>query len=651
MRDKNSKFYFLKGGGEMGELIRAKDWSQTPLGDPADWPPSLCTMVAVMLNTPFGMYIAWGKDYIQLYNDGYRPILGASKHPAALGISTRETFSEVLHIIESMFDDVMNGKAVGFPDFMLPLNRNGFVEECYFDFSYSPIKKQDGEVGGVLVTVIETTEKKRATEALIESNARYVNDLLQAPVAICILRGKNHVVEVANNLMLQLWGKKAEDVMNKPIFEGLPEAKNQGLEELVDKVYNTGEKFVANERPVNLPRNGKIETIYVNFVYDALKNPDGTISGIIAIAVDVTAQVIARKKIEESEQLFQAAIEAVEGFLWTNNGKGEMEGEQPGWTALTGQSYEEYNGFGWVNAVHPEDVQGSLDTWYEAVRESKTFNFEHRVKTKDNGYRYFSVRAIPLKNYDGSLRKWVGVHTDIHEQKMREERKDEFISIASHEMKTPLTTAKAYLQILELSLGENAGKANLYARKASQSVNRLNELIKELLDTSKIKIGKLNYSMTTFDFNDMISATIENIQLTTPRHTIVKSGKVQDAVTGDKERLEQVVINLLSNAIKYSPHADKVFITIEQEKDVIKVAVKDTGIGIARENLKKIFNKYHRIEEHSVQFQGLGIGLFISYEIIERHHGKMWVESDLGKGSTFYFTLPVNSHTNNVNIK
>lgn len=651
MRDKNSKFYFLKGGGEMGELIRAKDWSQTPLGDPADWPPSLCTMVAVMLNTPFGMYIAWGKDYIQLYNDGYRPILGASKHPAALGISTRETFSEVLHIIESMFDDVMNGKAVGFPDFMLPLNRNGYVEECYFDFSYSPIKKQDGEVGGVLVTVIETTEKKRATEALIESNARYVNDLLQAPVAICILRGKNHVVEVANNLMLQLWGKKAEDVMNKPIFEGLPEAKNQGLEELVDKVYNTGEKFVANERPVNLPRNGKIETIYVNFVYDALKNPDGTISGIIAIAVDVTAQVIARKKIEESEQLFQAAIEAVEGFLWTNNGKGEMEGEQPGWTALTGQSYEEYNGFGWVNAVHPEDVQGSLDTWYEAVRESKTFNFEHRVKTKDNGYRYFSVRAIPLKNYDGSLRKWVGVHTDIHEQKMREERKDEFISIASHEMKTPLTTAKAYLQILELSLGENAGKANLYARKASQSVNRLNELIKELLDTSKIKIGKLNYSMTTFDFNDMISATIENIQLTTPRHTIVKSGKVQDAVTGDKERLEQVVINLLSNAIKYSPHADKVFITIEQEKDVIKVAVKDTGIGIARENLKKIFNKYHRIEEHSVQFQGLGIGLFISYEIIERHHGKMWVESDLGKGSTFYFTLPVNSHTNNVNIK
>lgn len=641
MSNQNSEYYFLKGGGEMGEMIRAKDWSKTSLGDPSQWPQSLCTMITVMLSTPFAMYIAWGNDYIQLYNDGYRPILGASKHPEALGISTRHTFSEVLHIIEPMFDDVMKGKAVGFPDFMLPLNRNGFVEECYFDFSYSPITQHSGEVGGVLVTVIETTERKKAAKALKESNDRYINNILQAPVAICILRGKNHVVEIANEKMLQLWGKNSKEVMNRPIFEGLPEAKNQGLEELVDKVFTTAEKFVANERPVKLPRKGKIETIYVNFVYDALKDPDGSISGIIAIALEVTEQVVARKKIEESEQRFQAAVEAVEGILWTNNGKGEMEDIQPGWAKLTGQTYEEYKCYGWLKAIHPDDAQQSLEEWNEAVKKGKTFNYEHRVKTKDNGYRYFSIRAIPLINPDGSLRQWVGVHTDIHEQKLREERKDEFISIASHEMKTPLTTAKAYLQMLELSLDENAGKASLYAKKASQSVNRLNELIIELLDASKIKLGKLNYTITTFDFNEMISSTIENLQLTSLKHTIIKSGKVFDEVTGDKERLQQVVINLLSNAIKYSPHADKVFITIEQQKDSIKVAVKDTGLGIAREHLKKIFDKYHRVEEHSVQFQGLGIGLFISYEIIERHKGKLWVESDLGKGSTFYFTLPL----------
>ena len=181
MSNISSDHYFLRGGGEMGKLIRAKDWSKTPLGDLEDWPESLRTMVAMMLENPFGMYIAWGSEYIQLYNDWYRPILGSSKHPQALGISTRETFSEIWHIIESMFDDVMNGKAVGFPDFMLPLHRNGFVEECYFDFSYSPIIKNDGEVGGVLVTVIETTNKKRAEEAFKESEQRFRDTVKQPP--------------------------------------------------------------------------------------------------------------------------------------------------------------------------------------------------------------------------------------------------------------------------------------------------------------------------------------------------------------------------------------------------------------------------------------------------------------------------------------
>jgi PAS domain S-box-containing protein len=305
----NSDYYFLQGGGEMGEMIRAKDWSKTSLGDPSDWPQSLRTMVGVMLDNPFGMYIAWGSDYIQLYNDGYRPILGATKHPQALGISTRETFCEIWHIIESMFDGVMKGKAIGFPDFMLPLNRYGYTEECYFDFSYSPIRKDNGEVGGVLVTVIETTEKKRATDALKESNARYLNNIMQAPVAMCIFRGENYVVEIANEQMLSIWGKQADEVINKPIFEGLPEAKHQGLEVLLENVYSSGEKFVANERPVKLPRNGKIETTYVSFVYDALKEADGTISGIVVIAVEVTPQVVSRSKVEESEQKVRALVE------------------------------------------------------------------------------------------------------------------------------------------------------------------------------------------------------------------------------------------------------------------------------------------------------------------------------------------------------
>ncbi|HYG18401.1 MAG TPA: ATP-binding protein, partial [Ohtaekwangia sp.] len=150
---------FLSGGGEMGRLIRSIDWSLTPVGAVSQWPQSLRTAISIMLNARFPMYIAWGKGFTQFYNDGYRPILGSKKHPQAMGLSTRVTFAEIWNIIGPMFEGVMRGEAVGFEDFMLPLERNGYTEECYFIFSYSPIKQEDGSTGGVLVTVTETTER------------------------------------------------------------------------------------------------------------------------------------------------------------------------------------------------------------------------------------------------------------------------------------------------------------------------------------------------------------------------------------------------------------------------------------------------------------------------------------------------------------
>lgn len=301
--------YFLTDGGEMGTLIRALNWNKTSLGSPENWPQSLKTMVSVMLNNPFGMYIAWGKQFTQIYNDGFRPILGSTKHPEALGISSKETFAEIWDTIGPMFDEVMQGKSVSFPDFKVELNRHGFTEDCYFDFSYSPIKTENGEVGGVLVTVIETTEKKKANQALKESNDRFINNIMQAPVAMCVFRGENHVVEIANKHMIRLWGKKIDEVLNKPVFEAIPEINNQYLEDVLHKVYATGEKFIINEQLVQLPRDGKVENIFINFAYEALKETDGTISGVVAIAIEVTDQVNSRSKIEESEQKVRELVE------------------------------------------------------------------------------------------------------------------------------------------------------------------------------------------------------------------------------------------------------------------------------------------------------------------------------------------------------
>ncbi|KAF2328766.1 PAS domain S-box protein [Flavobacterium ginsenosidimutans] len=309
MNRKKKEHYFLSEGGEMGSLIRSADWSKTPLGDPEKWPQSLKTMTAMMLGNPFGMYIAWGKNYTQLYNDAFRPILGASKHPEALGGSSRNTFAEIWETIGPMFANVMQGQAVSLPDFKVSLHRNGYIEDCFFDFSYSPIKIEDGSVGGILVTVIETTEKKIVADALKESNARFVNNIMQAPIAMCIFRGENHIVEIANDQMLQLWETKAENVINKSIFEVLPGLKKQGFDEILHSVFTDGKKIKTDELFVQLNRNGKTENTYINFVYEALREPDGTISGVAAIATEVTAQVLARSKVEESEQKIRQLVE------------------------------------------------------------------------------------------------------------------------------------------------------------------------------------------------------------------------------------------------------------------------------------------------------------------------------------------------------
>ncbi|MEO6231005.1 MAG: PAS domain S-box protein [Ferruginibacter sp.] len=307
MSVKNDEYYFLSGGGEMGTQIRATDWSKTPLGDPEFWPQSLRTMVGVMLDNPFAMYIAWGTEYTQLYNDGYRPILGTNKHPQALGISTRETFAEIWHIIGSMFDDVMLGKAVGFPDFMLPLNRNGYVEECYFDFSYSPIRNEEGNVGGVLVTVMETTQKKKAIDNLKESDKRFRNTVKQAPIGITILQGPEFIVEMANDAYLLVVDRKENEFVGKPLFESLPEvADTVGL--LLNDVLKTGKPFLGIEYQIPVNRYGKQELGYFNFVYHPLKEDDGKINSIIVTVADVTESVKAKHALLESENQFRNLV-------------------------------------------------------------------------------------------------------------------------------------------------------------------------------------------------------------------------------------------------------------------------------------------------------------------------------------------------------
>lgn len=299
---------FLKGGGEMGERIRSKDWSESSLGSPDTWPQSLRTTVSLLLNSQFPMFIWWGPDLITIYNDAYISVAG-EKHPQLLGGSGKVLWKEIWDVVGPLADTVMNkGQASWSEDQLLYINRKGYIEETYFTFSYSPVTTENGQIGGLFCACTETTEKVLAARRIQESEQNLRNIILKAPVAMCILQGTSFVVEIANERMFEIWGKTEMELLHKPIFEGLPEAKEQGLEQLLHDVYNTGISFTAKERLVILPRNGKLENTYLNFVYEAFKEGSGKISGIMAVAIDVTEQVLARQKIEESEEVLQKKV-------------------------------------------------------------------------------------------------------------------------------------------------------------------------------------------------------------------------------------------------------------------------------------------------------------------------------------------------------
>ena len=300
---------FLKGGGEMGEMIRSKDWSETAIGSPDNWPENLQTAVSIILNSQFPMFIWWGPQLITFYNDSYSSIAG-EKHPKALGEPGSKVWSEIWDVVGPLADEVMvQGTSNFAEDQLLYINRRGYLEESYFTFSYSPVFDKSGTVGGVFCACTETTSKVFAARKAEQSERNLRNMILQSPVAMCILRGDSFVVEIANSRMYELWGRGAEELMHKPIFAGLPEAADKGFEELLLQVYETGETFYGNEVPVTVPRNGKPETVYANFVYEPFREAGQNITGVMAVAIDVTAQVTARKKIEESETELQRRVE------------------------------------------------------------------------------------------------------------------------------------------------------------------------------------------------------------------------------------------------------------------------------------------------------------------------------------------------------
>jgi signal transduction histidine kinase len=255
------------------------------------------------------------------------------------------------------------------------------------------------------------------------------------------------------------------------------------------------------------------------------------------------------------------------------------------------------------------------------------------------------MTVSPLKDTQEKIVGLSAIVRNISAQKEQEKLKDEFISMASHELKTPITSMKMFLDILSNYLGKENNEAQVYVKRIEDQANKMKDLVNDLLDVSRIGTGKLRFNNENFRLDEIVKDTIESIQPAAKKHTLFFKDSISLPVYGDKFRIYQVVTNLLNNAIKYSPRSNKVIITAKAVKDQAVVSVRDFGIGIAKDKQKKIFEKLYQVTDPEVKtFPGLGMGLYISNEIVLGHKGKMWVKSKKGKGSTFYFSLQLSKN-------
>jgi signal transduction histidine kinase len=232
---------------------------------------------------------------------------------------------------------------------------------------------------------------------------------------------------------------------------------------------------------------------------------------------------------------------------------------------------------------------------------------------------------------------------DVTEKKHIEQQKDDFISIASHELKTPVTSMKAYTQLLQKHpLITNDKKASFMLEKMDAQMNRLTELVASFMNVYKMRSGKLRLKKEYFQLEELIAEVVGNFQYTISSHVVERTEDVKIKIYADKSRIYQVLVNLISNAIKYSPDAEKVIVSQKKDTDKVIVSVQDFGMGIPKEEQHKIYERFFRAKgKREGNIPGLGLGLFISSEIVKQHGGELWVKSKVGKGSTFYFTLPL----------
>ena len=742
-------------------------------------------ILLINIDAPLYTILDVNDAYLRATNSTREALVGKSVFGAFPANPSDEEAKNIKMTIFSFEEAIRTKKTHTMSDYRydIPIRGTNDFEERYWTTSNTPVLDEHENVSYLIhspanvTELIKLREKEIASvEALKNHRQQLYSTFMQAPVGIAIFRGPEFIVDLINPTLCEIYGKTIEEMLGRPIFDVLVHVRGQGFDQLLERVRVTEIPFKGQAFPASLQRKGKLETVYFDFVYEPYREVDGTISGVIAVATEVTEQVTAKQLIEEAEERARLAVDAVGlgtydlnletgemittkifanifGFdapvpradyvrvfhpddlelrniahveaqvtgklfyesrviwpdksihwarvegkvyydaasnpirilgtllditaqkqakegqqklmalvadseqllrnittaaptgLWMSDEKGDITYVNQTWIDWTGLCYEEHLASGWFDSIIPEDRQKARERFLEDFAHKSLFEVEFRIHHTDGTRHWCVATGKPQYQNNGTFSGYIGSCVDITEQKNLQQQKDDFIGIASHELKTPVTSIKAYTQVLErmlLKKGETM-EAGMINRMDGQ-LNRLTSLIGDLLDVTKINSGKLQFNDRDFEFNDHVRELVEDLQRTTEKHKLIENFLPTGIVFGDKERIGQVITNLITNAIKYSPKADRIIIHTGIKNNEVNLCVQDFGIGIEEDKLNKVFEQFYRVSgdmQHT--FPGLGLGLYISSEIIKREGGRIWVTSKHGEGSTFCFALPLKS--------
>ncbi len=484
-----------KGGGECGALIRSRNWHQSLLGPIEGWSLEMRATVANIINSPVAKVLMWGPQHVMLYNDAYRTIAG-ERHPQAFGTPVAVAFPEVWDWNRPILEAGMQGQSVTHRDQPIAFARPDGEETLFLDLFYTPVYDSDGRVGGVMCTIVDNSARLKAETLLAarEAELRSVTDAV--PMLISYV-DQDHIYRFANGTYRDWFGVEPETMIGRPVREVIGDKTYEDRRQSIDRGL-AGETFASETTFADV--SGTMHRMEIRYV-PHLKT-DGSVAGVHILGIDVEDRAQREADLAVSNKRFRYAMDAVHGVLWTNSADGRMVGEQHGWSKLTGQTFEEYQGYGWSSVVHPDDAAGTVEAWKQAVATKSMFVHEHRVRRHDGAWRQFAIRALPILDAPGEIVEWVGVHTDITHQRAAEAALREQAETLVRQVRHRERAEEQLRQVNE----------NLEARVVAE-VGERRAAEAKLAQAQKMEtVGKLTGGVA-HDFNNLLQVVSGNLQM------------------------------------------------------------------------------------------------------------------------------------------